>query len=158
MVISQHTGPQERSYFPIALQFLQAPLFTKQAADLYPCSKKNNRSQECINVLCTNHFHDLKSIWNLMKSIHCLSYCSLSISKEIRWKIYLPVNIICFPNTLSSRRFLFPLPLFLKASQERKFKTSLSGQGHSQITYVLAWTSSVKVNWGLRLHNIAVKT
>lgn len=50
MVISQHTGPQERSHFPIALQFLQAPLFTEQAADLYSCSKKNNRLQEYINA------------------------------------------------------------------------------------------------------------
>lgn len=75
MVISQHTGPQERSYFPIALQFLQAPLFTKQAADLYSCSKKNNRSQELLIQFLNTNFPDLKSI-------NCLNYHNLSISMK----------------------------------------------------------------------------
>lgn len=73
MIISQHTGPQERSHFPIALQFLQAPLFTKQAADLYSCSKENNKSQVFVLMqFKNNHFP-------YSKSFNYLHYYTLSI-------------------------------------------------------------------------------
>lgn len=73
MIISQHTGPQERAHFPIALQFLQAPLFTKQAADLYSCSKENNKSQEFVLIQFK------KNNFSYSKSLNCLHYYTLSI-------------------------------------------------------------------------------
>lgn len=36
MVISQNTGPQKKSNFPVALELFQVSLFTKKATKLHP--------------------------------------------------------------------------------------------------------------------------